>query len=139
MSQQATPAPALFADRSFVSAETYDAFFTLLSRIEAVIDEETALLAVHRHDKLAELTRQKRHGLLELNRMMQGLSTTIPSQSIIARLAAFRTKLTANNAALQIELRAAEEVNDIIVRVMREQESDGTYSRAFARADYDTE
>ena len=132
-------ASALFADRAFVSPETYDAFFLLLSRIEAVVDEETALLRAHRHDGLLEATRQKRQGLLELNRLMQGLNNTIPSQSIITRLAAFRKKLAANTAALQIELRAAQEVNATIVRVMREMESDGTYSRAFGRGAYDYE
>ncbi len=138
MMRQQTVAP-LFAERSFVSPETYDAFFSLMARLEVVIERETEMLRAHRHDGLTESTRQKRQGLLELNRMLRSMENTIPSQDIISRLADFRKRLASNDAALKIELRAAQEVNAIIVRVMRDMESDGTYSRAFGRADYDLE
>ena len=131
--------PPLFADRSFIPPDTYDAFVSLLGRIEGVVENETAMLRMHHHKGLAEFTRQKRQGLLELNRLMRALDNTIPSQDLIARLAAFRKKLAANDAALQTALRAAQEVNAIIVRVMRELESDGTYSRAQVRSGYDFE
>ena len=134
---RAQPISPLFAERSFVSPETYDAFFSLLARLEAVIEAETAMLRAHHHKGLSESTRQKRQGLLELNRLVRSMENTIPSQDIISRLADFRTKLTANDAALKIELRAAQEVNAVIVRVMRDMESDGTYSRAYGLADYD--
>ena len=133
-----TPAPpAYLGDRTFISPETCEAFFVLLDRLEAVVDDETAALRLHRHDALAERTRQKRQGLLEINRLARSLDNTIPSQALITRLAAFRRKLTANEVALQIELRAAQAVTETIVRVMREMESDGTYSRAYGRADFE--
>jgi len=131
-------APTLFsAERTFISPETYEAFFALIDRLEATIDRETEILQAHRHGGLVELTRQKRQGLVELDRLMRSLANTIPSQDVITRLASFRKKLAANDAALQVELQAARAINEIIVRVMRDMESDGTYSRAFARADYD--
>ncbi len=129
-------APALWGDRGFVSPETYDALVALLSRIEAVIDAETAMLRLHSHAGLPEFTRQKRQGLLELNRLMKAMANTVPSQDLIAKLAAFRAKLAANDGALQVELRAAQEVSATIVRTLREFESDGTYSRAHGRADF---
>jgi hypothetical protein len=129
-------APDCFADRTFVPAETYDALTAVLQRLEALIADETRLLRAHQHQHLAELTRQKRQGLLDLNRLMRALSNTIPSQDLLQRLATFRQNLAANQEALQVELRAAQAINAIIVRVMRELESDGTYSRAYGRADY---
>ena len=129
--------PTIFADRDFISAEVHDAIVGLLGRLEQLIDEETAMLQAHRHGGIAECTRRKRQGLLELDRHMRALGRSVPSQSIIARLAAFRKKLEVNSAALKVELGAAQEVNAIIVRAMREAESDGTYSRAHGRGIYD--
>ena len=125
--------PAYLGDRSFIAPEVYDAFAAVLTRLEAAVEEETAMLRAHRHGRLPEHTRQKRQGLLEVNRLMRQLENTIPSQDLIARLAAFRAKLAANDAALQVEMRAAQAVTATVVRVMREIESDGTYSRAAAR------
>ena len=126
---------ALFpADRRFVSPETYDAFFAVMDRLDAVSAGETRALARHDHRELADAARQKRQGLLELERIMRSLKGTIPSSDIAARLARFREALAANQAALRIELDAAEAVSAIITRAMRDLESDGTYSRAHGRA-----
>ena len=127
-------ATALWGDRSFVSPQTYDALVALLDRLDAVIAAETAALRAHDHAGLAEATRQKRQGLLELARLTKAMASTVPSQDILARLAAFRTRLAANEAALLVELRAAQDVGAIIVRALREAESDGTYSRSHGRA-----
>ena len=134
-----TPAvPDLFpADRAFITPETYDAFFAVIERLEATIIGETRALKAHRHGDLGDFTRQKRQGFLELNRLMKAMRNTIPSQDVIARLGSFRKTLDANDSVLSTHLRAVSDVTDIIVRVMRDAESDGTYSRAFARADYD--
>ena len=123
-------------DRKFVSPETFDAFFGVIERLEAAIEAETAALTAHRADAIADFTRQKRQGFLELNRIMQAMERTIPSQDIITRLVTFRRALEANDAILRVHLRAAQEVTGLIVKVMRDAESDGTYSRGFGRADY---
>ncbi len=126
---------ALFpADRRFVSPETYDAFFAVMDRLDVVIAGETRALARHDHRGLAEAARQKRQGLLELERLMRSLKGTIPSADITMRLARFREAVGANQAALRIELDAAEAVAAIVTRAMRDLESDGTYSRAHGRA-----
>ena len=123
-------------DRAFISPEIYDAFFAIIQRLEVAIDGETAALSSHRHQDIVRFTHQKRQGFLELARIMRSMEKTIPSQDILARLARFRKKLEANEAMLGIYLRAVQEVTAIIVRVMRESESDGTYSLAYGRADY---
>ena len=125
------------ADRPFVSPETYDAFFAVMDRLDVVIAMETRALGRHDHRGLGEAARQKRQGLLELERITRSLKGAIPSADITARLANFREALAANQAALRIELDAAEAVTAIITRAMRDLESDGTYSRAHGRAAYD--
>lgn len=128
---------ALFAqDRKFISPEIYDAFFNVVERLEATLDRETAALAAQRHAEIADFTRQKRQSFLELNRIMRSLEHAIPSQDIIARLTSFRKKLQANDAMLRRQMRAVQEVTDIIVRVMQDFESDGTYSRGYSAVDW---
>ena len=124
------------ADRDFITPETYDAFFAMIERLEAAVVGETKALAENRHADLGTFTWQKRQGFLELNRIMRAMENTIPSEDIITRLAAFRKTLEANDVVLSTHLRAVSEVTEIIVRVMREAESDGTYSRAYGRADH---
>ncbi len=122
------------ADLPFVSPETYDAFVAVMNRLDVVIACETRALVRHDHRELAEAARQKRQGLLELERLKRSLKGTIPSADITKRLASFRVALDANQAALRIELDAAEAVAAIVTRAMRDLESDGTYSRAHGRA-----
>lgn len=130
-------APVFAQDRKFISPETYDAFFAVVERLEAVLDDETAALAAQRHADITDFTRQKRQGFLELNRILRSIDNAIPSQSILARLADFRSKLEANDAMLRRQLRAVQEVTDIIVRVMQDHESDGTYSRSYGNANWE--
>lgn len=125
------------SDRPFVSPAVYDAFFAVIERLEATIGAETEALAASRLDDLARFTRQKRQGFLELTRISRQLASTIPSQDILARLASFRTMVEANERALAIHLAAVKDVTAIIVRAIRDAESDGTYSRAYGCAEYD--
>ena len=128
--------PVFPTDRTFVPPETYAAFFAVVERLEAVLAAETAALGAQRHHLLPDLTRRKRQGFLELTRITPQLAAAIPSQEIIARLTTFSGVLEANAAMLQTHMRAVKGVTDIIVRVMREADSDGTYSRAHGRAAY---
>ena len=121
-------------DRPFVPPETYDAFFAVMDRLDVAIAGETRALARHDHRDLVEVARQKRQGLLELERIMRALKGAIPSAGITARLVRFRDALGVNQAALRIELDAAEAVAGLITKAMRDLESDGTYSRSHGRA-----
>ncbi len=123
-------------DRKFVSSETYDAFFAVVERLEAAITAETSALSTCRHHDIVGFTQQKRQGFLELARIMRSMENAIPSPDILARLAHFRSRLEANEAMLRVYLRAVQDVTAIIVRVIRESESDGTYSLAYGRADH---
>lgn len=126
---------ALFpASRPFVSPETFDAFFAVVDRLDVVLAWETRALSRHDHRDLAEAARQKRQGLLELDRITRALKGTIPSTEIAERLSRFREALAVNQSALDVELGAAQAVTRIITHALRDLESDGTYSRSYGRA-----
>ncbi|WP_246725164.1 hypothetical protein [Beijerinckia sp. L45] len=128
--QAATQAPPISSlQRPSVPESAYDAFFKVIERLEAVLDEEMRSLKQRGAD-FSDLTRRKRQGFLELNRLMRSFEGTIPSQDIINRLASFRVKLDENGNALRFHLQAAQEITATIVRVMQEMDSDGTYSRS---------
>ena len=128
--QAAAEAPPISAlQRPSVPASAYDAFFNTVDRLETLLDDEMDALKQRGGVDFSELTRRKRQGFLELNRLMRAFEGTIPSQDIINRLASFRLKLDENGTALRFHLQAAQEITATIVRVMQDMDSDGTYSR----------
>lgn len=122
--------PLSSLQRPSVPEAAYDAFFKVVERLESLLEDEMQSLKQCGGIDFNELTRRKRQGFLELNRLMRSFEGTIPSQDIINRLASFRVKLDANGNALRVHLQAAQEITATIVRVMQEMDSDGTYSRA---------
>lgn len=129
--------PISALQRPSVPEAAYEAFFRIIARLESLLDEETMQLKSSGRKDFSELTRRKRQGFLELDRLMRSFEGTIPSQDIISRLAAFRVKLDENGTALHLHLQAAQEVTKTIVRVMQEMESDGTYSRSIILRGFD--
>lgn len=117
--------------RPSVPEASYEAFFKTIERLEMVLDDETTTLRRGDSSEIEALTRRKRQGYLELNRLMRSFEGTIPSQDIISRLASFRTKLDDNGNVLRLHLEAAQDITATIVRVMQESDSDGTYTRSF--------
>ena len=117
--------------RPSVPEASYEAFFKTIERLEMVLDDETTTLRRGDSSDIEALTRRKRQGYLELNRLMRSFEGTIPSQDIISRLASFRTKLDDNGNVLRLHLEAAQDITATIVRVMQESDSDGTYTRSF--------
>jgi hypothetical protein len=128
---EAWSAPFSTLQRPSVPVASYEAFFKLIERLEGLLADETNCLKKGQAFDLAELTRRKRVGFLELNRLMRTFDGTIPSQDIIDRLAAFRGRVDENGTTLRLHLQAAQDITAVIVRIMRESDSDGTYTRAF--------
>jgi flagellar biosynthesis/type III secretory pathway chaperone len=129
--QPAAESPPISAlQRPSVPESAYDAFFNVVDRLETLLDDEMDALKQGGGVDFSELTRRKRQGFLELNRLMRSFEGTIPSQDIINKLASFRVKLDENGTALRFHLQAAQEITATIVRVMQDMDSDGTYSRA---------
>ena len=101
-----------------------------LTRLEATIDAETVALNAPSIVDLQEINRRKSRSLLELTRAARSLPSMI-DPAVSQRVAQLKGKLALNQQQIAVRLGAAQEVAAILDRMMREGESDGTYSAGF--------
>ncbi|MYZ46954.1 flagellar protein FlgN [Rhizobiales bacterium L72] len=100
-----------------------------VSRLEAVVDEETEALRARRgRIDLDDFNRRKSLGLLELSRAMRGVERAGHAEIVTRRLGSLRARLDANQAVLRVHMKAAQEISGLLAEAIRESESDGTYS-----------
>ena len=120
------------AERAGVLSRHRDAFYAAIGRMEAVVDQETALLRENRAVELTEFNHRKQQGLLEINRILRNFSPgdmQLVDRSLVRRLV---IKLEANRQILAHHIRAMEEISSLVARAMQDAESDGTYDRGGA-------
>ena len=98
-----------------------------LKRLEKVLDEENAALSDPGSRGLDGLCRTKTQCLLELQRSPE--LSGLHDDGLEALLKAVRKKLEVNRWLLFLNLEAAREITAVIVSALRDEESDGTYSR----------
>ncbi len=103
---------------------------TIIDRLEEVVQTETAALEQHIVSDLAAFTRKKSQILLEVTRLARLVKSPTANVRIDDRLMSLKTSLAQNRDTLEIHLRAARELNEIISDTVRDAESDGTYSSA---------
>ena len=103
---------------------------TIIDRLEEVVQTETAALQQHIVSDLAAFTRNKSQILLEVTRLSRLMKLPTGNVRINDRLMSLKTSLAQNRDTLEIHLRAARELNEIISDTVRDAESDGTYSSA---------
>lgn len=97
-----------------------------LDRLEAVIDQETAALDSHDRVDFRDINQRKSQALLELTRMARQLSPA-DGATLAGRLNGLRSKLLDNQHTLEMHVKAIREIADLMVSVIGEAESDGTY------------
>jgi hypothetical protein len=105
-----------------------------LDRLEMTLSAETEALESQREIGFAELNRQKSQSLLEITRLARALPQG-PDASLQARLAPLRARLSANQRLLGFHLEAVREVSDLMVGILSDAESDGTYGQTRSRRD----
>ncbi|GJE11673.1 flagellar protein FlgN [Methylobacterium longum] len=101
-----------------------------LTRLEAIIDSETAALTMHDLGGQDDFNRRKSQSLIELTRLERAVDAAHLSTPEIACLERVRAKLRRNHELLGIHLRAMQEVSEIVSTMIQSAESDGTYSSA---------
>jgi len=99
-----------------------------IERLEETLEAETAALKAYNLADLQDFNRRKSQSLLELSRLTRRIQEEAPSPEVAARLRALRTKLEVNHTVLEMNLRAVQEVADIVSKAIQSAESDGTYS-----------
>lgn len=105
------------------------AFADVIARVEAVIDQETALLRENRVVQLAEFNTRKHQALLELNRILRNVAQADLKRLERDSVERLVRKLEENRQFLAHHLRAMDEISALVSRALQEAESDGTYGR----------
>lgn len=116
------------AARTATADAVLAAFHAVVDRLQGVIVAETEALERRMPIDIGAVTRQKRQSLLELSRLMRAMPGVAEQQEVRARLAALAEALERNQEVLDVQLRAVRGVADIVAQVMRDAESDGTYT-----------
>jgi len=109
---------------------TGTALLRAMDRLEFVVDVETRALETHHDIDLDETNRRKSQILLELSRLMKVVDQEPMERQVIDRMSGVRQKLARNQAVLELNLRAMNEVAEIVAASIRAEDSDGTYNPA---------
>jgi hypothetical protein len=99
-----------------------------IQRLDAVVTEETAALKSGRKVDFQDFSMRKSQSMLEFVRLMRAGAHLGGEAQVAEEMRGLRQKLESNRAVLEMHYEAVREVAEIIVRAMREAESDGTYS-----------
>ena len=99
-----------------------------IERLQGTLDAENAKIASRKAVDFQEFNLRKSQGLLELTRLMPALAGTEISLSLRVALVGLRAKLEDNRRILRVQLKAVQEVSEIIARTIQAGQSDGTYS-----------
>jgi flagellar biosynthesis/type III secretory pathway chaperone len=115
------------ADEGAVSDEVRDLLATI-HRLEIIVEEETAALETGKRIDFDEFSMRKSRSMLEFVRLMRTRMHLSGESQIRHEIRRLRQKLERNRTILEMHYDAVREVATIIVRAIKEAESDGTYS-----------
>ncbi|WP_298423420.1 flagellar protein FlgN [Rhodoblastus sp.] len=110
-------------------AKSIPALQDALDRMEATIEQETAVLHENRVAELADFNHRKHQGLLEINRILRHFDAAELAGVGRARVLRLVGKLEENQALLARSLKAVDEIAGLLMRAIEAAESDGTYGR----------
>jgi hypothetical protein len=99
-----------------------------IGRLQKALDAENAQIASGGVVDFQEFNFHKSQGLLELTRLMPAIAGAEIGLSLRVALVGLRTKLEDNRRILRVQLKAVQEVSEIIARTIQAGHSDGTYS-----------
>jgi len=108
------------------SPTTAQAAARACDRLSETIERETAALEAHEPIDLDDMNRRKSQSLLELTRLSR-LLTPDDAPRLSASLDRLRDCLARNQRVVELNLTAVREIADLMVGVVSESESDGTY------------
>lgn len=100
-----------------------------IDRTEAIVQDETSALRRGEVIDLHEYSSRKSHQLLALNRAFEAARAASGQDILVSEIDRLRETLAENAALLRTRLDAVQEVAEMISSIMRQAQSDGTYSR----------
>ncbi|WKA27280.1 flagellar biosynthesis protein FlgN [Bradyrhizobium roseum] len=100
-----------------------------IRRLENVVEEETVALETGTKIDFDDFSARKSRSMLEFVRLMRARTYLGGEAEVTEEVQRLRQKLERNRQILEMHYDAVREVATIIVRAIKEAESDGTYTR----------
>ncbi|MBR1088010.1 flagellar biosynthesis protein FlgN [Bradyrhizobium manausense] len=114
-------------------AEEVSGLLAAIRRLESIVEEETVALATGQKIDFDDFSGRKSRSMLEFVRLMRARMHLGGETEITEEIQQLRQKLERNRSLLEMHYDAVREVAAIIVRAIKESESDGTYTGRAAR------
>ncbi|OKO85695.1 flagellar biosynthesis protein FlgN [Bradyrhizobium sp. AS23.2] len=99
-----------------------------IRRLETIVEEETVALATGKKIDFDEFSARKSRSMLEFVRLMRARMHLGNEVEITEEIQRLREKLERNRSILEMHYDAVREVATIIVKAIKDAESDGTYT-----------
>jgi flagellar biosynthesis/type III secretory pathway chaperone len=120
---------AAFIPTYSVNSDGVRGLLAVIRRLDALVEEETVALETRKKVDFDDFSMRKGRSMLEFVRLMQAqVDLGSEAQVVTDEIQRLRQKLDRNRAVLEMHFEAAREVAAIIMRAIRDAESDGTYS-----------
>ncbi len=120
--------PAEIAPRPASSLQQPGLIESTLDRLEDLLDEETEALKRPSSADIRLFNQRKSQALLELTKAMRHPADFSSDAALAEKLTRVKEKLKTNSAALKMHLSALREISVILLGVIHDADSDGTYS-----------
>ena len=99
-----------------------------IRRLESIVEEETVALATGQKIDFDDFSARKSRSMLEFVRLMRARMHLGGEVEVTEEIQRLREKLERNRSVLEMHYDAVREVAGIIVKAIKEAESDGTYT-----------
>jgi hypothetical protein len=99
-----------------------------IERLQSALEAENAEIASRRIVDFRRFNLLKSQGLLELTRLGPMVAPDEIGPTLRAALFSLKAKLEDNRRVLRVQLKAAQQVSEVIARTIQAGQSDGTYS-----------
>jgi hypothetical protein len=99
-----------------------------IERLQSALEAENAQIASRKAVDFHQFNLRKSQGLLELSRLMPVVAGADVGPNLRAALVGLKARLEDNRRILRVQLKAVQEVSEIITRTIQAGQSDGTYS-----------
>ncbi|RXG99944.1 flagellar biosynthesis protein FlgN [Bradyrhizobium zhanjiangense] len=99
-----------------------------IRRLESIVEEETAALAAGKKIDFDDFSARKSRSMLEFVRLMRARMHLGGEIEITEEIQRLREKLERNRSVLEMHYDAVREVATVIVKAIKDAESDGTYT-----------
>jgi len=109
------------------AATAIDPLADQLGRLGLLLDQETIMLESGKITDMMQFIQKKSMILLQLD-LPQLQSRRDVSPKLLSQLTAVRDRLARNRTVLQLNIRALQELNELLAERHRDANSDGTYS-----------